>query len=1018
MICEGIVAVNSVRAGIRLAFAALLAAPLAAQVTERASLSSTGGEANGESRHASTSADGRFVAFESAAANLGPSLAANGFRHVFVRDRFRGTTEIVSVSSAGAQGNGDSSHPSISADGRYVAFESAANNLVVHDLGTWTDVFVHDRKLGTTVIASVDSSGAQRGGNSYDPSISADGRSVAFTSVAAIAPDDTNGLEDVYVRDLSGGTTTRASVDGNAAEADGASGSPSISADGQHVAFLSAATNLVANDTNGAVDVFVRDLALGATERASVDGNGTQGNLDCGDRPSISADGRYVAFRSLASNLVAADTNGAADVFVRDRQLGATELASVDGGGGQGDGDSGEPALSPDGRFLVFRSLATSLVLGDGNGAADIFVRDRQAGTTDRASVDGGGAEANGASDAPVISPDGRYVSFESEATNLVAVDGNGATDVFLHDRTTGLTVRASVGGGIEGDDFSVAPSISGDGRYVAFHSQATDLVPSDTNGFLDVFVRDRFTGTTERVSVGPGGAEGDGDSQGPCISPDGRWVVFFSDATNFVPGDTNGTTDAFLRDRQTGTTERISVDPGGGPADGPSFGSYGALISADGRYVAFVSDATNLVPGGTNGFEHVLVRDRVQGTTEVVSVSTFGVQGNALSFAPSMSSDGRFVAFASNASNLAVADLNGLPDVFLRDRLLGTTELVSFANGGAQADAACVNPSVSADGRYVAFRSGATNLVANDTNGRVDVFVRDRVNATTERVSVDASGADADGSSFEPAISADGRYVAFQSAATNLVPGDTNGMMDVFVRDRLSGTTERASVATDGTQGDLGSGIPSMSADGRFVVFPSDATDLAGGDTNAFADVFVRDRRASGFTSVCEPGVGGTRACPCENPPSGPGTGCDNSAGTGGASLAASGLAYLSADSLVFTATGELPSALSVLVQGSSLGGGGVYGRGVRCVNGARRQLYVKTASGGSVVAPDFGAGDPSVSARSAALGDVIQPGQSRWYFLSYRDPLGACPRIWQDFVVGLHTVNATQAGRIDWSL
>jgi Tol biopolymer transport system component len=1016
---EGNVAVGIVRLGSYLVFGALLGAPLAAQVTERESLSSTGGEANGASRHASTSADGRFVAFESAATNLGPSLATNGFRQVFVRDRFRGTTEIVSVSSAGAQGNGDSAHPWISPDGRYVAFDSAANNLVAHDVGTWTDVFVRDRQLATTVIASVDSSGAQRGGNSHDPSISADGRYVAFTSLAAIAPDDTNGLEDVYVRDLSGGTTVRASVDGNGLEGDGASGSCSISADGQHVAFLSAATNLVAGDTNGAVDVFVRDLALGATERASVDGTGAEGNQDCGDRPAISADGRTVAFTSLASNLVAPDTNGAADVFVRDRQLGTTELASIDGGGGQGDGDSGAPALSPDGRFVAFRSLATSLVLDDANGAADVFVHDRQLGTTDRASVDGGGAEANGASDAPVISPDGRYVSFESDATNLVALDANGATDVFLHDRTTGLTVRASVGGGVEGDDFSVAPSVSGDGRYVAFHSQATDLVPGDTNGDLDVFVRDRFTGATERVSVGPGGIEGDGDSSGPCISPDGRYVVFFSEATNFVAGDTNGVSDAFLRDRQAGTTELISVNAGGGAADGPSYGSYGALISADGRYVAFVSDATNLVPGGTNGVEHVFLRDRVQGTTEIVSVSTFGVQGNALSFAPSMSSDARFVAFASNASNLDPADVNGLPDVFLRDRLLGTTELVSFANDGTQGDAASLNPSVSADGRYVAFRSSATNLVANDTNGRVDVFVRDRVNATTERESVDPGGADGDGSSFEPTISADGRFVAFQSAATNLVPGDTNGMMDVFVRDRLAGTTERASVATDGTQSDLGSGIPSMSADGRFVVFPSDATDLATGDTNAYSDVFLRDRVPSGFTSVCEPGVGSTGLCPCNNPPSGPGRGCDNSAGTGGAALTAAGLAYLSADSLVFTATGELSSAMSILVQGTALGGGGIYGRGLRCVDGTRLSLYVKAASGGNVVAPDFGAGDPSISARSAALGDLIQPGQSRWYFMSYRDPLGACPRQWNDFnALALHTVNATQAGRIDWSL
>ena len=996
----------------------LLALPLRAQGTERFSLSSAGGEANGESRHASTSADGRYVAFESAATNLGPNLATNGSRHVFVRDRLRGVTEIVSVSSAGVQGNGDSSRPSISADGRFVAFESAATNLVAHDVGPWTDVFVRDRKLGATVMASLDSSGAQRGGDSHEPSISADGRYVAFTSPGAFDPVDTNVLDDVYVRDLSTGTTTRASVGGTGNEGDAASGSPSISSDGRYVAFLSAATTLVAGDTNSVADVFVHDLVAETTERASVDSAGVEGNVECIGRPAISSDGRYVAFESLASNLVASDVNGVADVFVRDRTLGTTELASVGVGGTQGDGDSGDPVLSPDGRFVVFDSVASTLVAGDTNGVADVFLRDRQALTTDRASVESAGLEGNAASGVPAISADGRYLTFESDATNLVVLDANGASDVFLRDRTTGLTARVSVGGGTEGNDFSVTPSVSADGRYVAFQSNATNFIAGDTIDTLDVFVRDRFTGALECVSVDPGGARGDGDSLGPCVSADGRYVLFFSEATTLVAGDTNGVQDAFLRDRQTGTTEKISVDPGGGPANGPSFGSYGSLLSYDGRFVAFVSDATNLVPGGTNGFEHVFVRDRALGTTEVASVSSGGFQGNSLSFTPSMSGDGRFVTFASMASNLAIPDLNALPDVFVRDRLLGTTEIASLTFTGAQGDSPSFNPTISLDGRYVAFRSASTNLVPNDTNGRVDVFVRDRVAATTERASVDGTGTEGDGSSFEPTISADGRYVAFESQATNLVAGDTNGAMDVFVRDRLSGTTERASVASDGTEANQGSGVPSMSPDGRFVAFPSDATNLVPWDTNAFSDVFLRDLRPSGFTSVCEPGVAGIHVCPCANPPSGPGRGCDNSAGTGGAALSATGFAYLSSDTLVFTASGELAASASVLVQGTALNGGGVYGRGVRCLVGTRLSLYVKAASGGTVVAPDVGAGDPSVTSRSAALGDVIQPGESRWYCVLYRDPLGTCPRRWEDLAAGIHTVNATQAGRIDWSL
>jgi Tol biopolymer transport system component len=518
----------------------------------------------------------------------------------------------------------------------------------------------------------------------------------------------------------------------------------------------------------------------------------------------------------------------------------------------------------------------------------------------------------------------------------------------------------------------------------------------------------------TSRVSVDSGGAASNNGSYQPSISADGRYVAFQSTASDLVGGDTNGVSDVFVRDRVAGTTQRVSVDSGGAQADG---GSYLPSISADGRYVAFLSYATNLVGGDTNGISDIFVRDRQSGTTERVSVGPSGAQGNADSYgAPSISADGRYVAFLSNARNLVSGDTNSAPDVFVRDRQSGTTERASVDSSGVQGDGPSASCAISADGRCVVFQSSATNLVPGDTNGVSDVFVHDRQSGITERVSVASGGAQGNGSSYSPsvpAISADGRTIAFVSYASDLVGGDANGAADVFVRDRQSGTTGRVSVDSGGAQGNGSSGYfgCAISADGRFVAFASDASNLVSGDSNAHSDVFVRDRSYSAFASLCDPGVGAVIACPCSNPPSGLGRGCDNSAGTGGAVLAAAGIAYLSMDSLVFTTSGERSTATSIVLQGTNSPPAGiVYGQGVRCVGGSLKRLFTKPASGGSITAPNFGAGDPTVSARSAAKGDVIQPGQIRWYLVYYRDPivLGGCP--------AGSTLNATQTGEVLW--
>jgi len=409
------------------------------------------------------------------------------------------------------------------------------------------------------------------------------------------------------------------------------------------------------------------------------------------------------------------------------------------------------------------------------------------------------------------------------------------------------ITERVSVSSvGAQGNGQSGNVSISADGRFVLFSSNASTLVAGDTNGDYDTFVHDRTTGTTERVSVSTGGAQASSSSfaNSNRISGDGRFVTFGSAASNLVAGDTNGTLDIFVRDRQSGTTERVSVDSVGAQANDGT--DDAPAISTDGRFVAFASWASNLVAGDTNARVDVFVRDLQNGTTERVSVDSTGGQGNAASGRPSISADGRFVAYESDASNLVIGDTNGSSDVFVHDRATGTTERVSTDSTGAQANSFSLYGAVSGDGRFVAFTSSASNLVASDSNAGWDAFVHDRTTGTTERVSVDSSGAQQTNSGLfadSLSISADGRFVAFGSNASNLVANDINGTFDIFVHDRQTGITERASLATGGGQGNDQSGRPTISADGSIIAFFSYATTLVIGDTNNSGDAFVQDR-------------------------------------------------------------------------------------------------------------------------------------------------------------------------------
>jgi Tol biopolymer transport system component len=419
---------------------------------------------------------------------------------------------------------------------------------------------------------------------------------------------------------------------------------------------------------------------------------------------------------------------------------------------------------------------------------------------TTRVSAQGGRGEPNDGSFTPAISADGRYVVFASDASNLVPGDTNHRRDIFVRDLRAGRTTRVSVSTrGQQGNLDSYNPSISDDGRFVVFDSFASNLVPDDLNREGDVFLRDLHAGTTTRVSRGIDGRETDASSGFAVISGDGSVIAFESSATNLRTGSPGRVTDIYVVDRTGQVLDWVDRSAANGEPNG---GSGDIALSRDGRMVAFASAASNLVPGDTNQSDDVFVRDRASQVTQRVSVNSIGGEGNDDSGAPSISDDGRFVAFSSNASTLAslmpgtqnlpqfifnrlnVGDDNFVSDVFVHDLVTGHTELVSVDSAGNQGNAESYEASISGDGTKIAFSSFASGLVPGGDQPGSEIFLRDLTTRQTTRISVGTDNRQGNGMSVQPAISADGTRVAFSSEATNLVPGDRNHSGDVFVRD------------------------------------------------------------------------------------------------------------------------------------------------------------------------------------------------------------------------------------------
>ncbi len=828
---------------------------------------------SGGARVVSDADDHRFVAFVSDADGLSAE-DDDSVTNVYVRDRLLDATILVSRADgpAGAGANASSFEPSITSNGRWVAFQSVATNLASGTTEDVAHIYVRDLIAGTTRLfdRADNPNGAIADDSSGDPSITATPSNpiVAFTSAATNLDGATGNRQQVYVRDAGtdlttmvsrpdGETSTRGNLD---------SLNATISTDATTVAFESAATNLVSGDLNTNDDVFVRDLITDDTTVVSSFSNGDSRS------PSISADGSVVAFVSSATNLSASDSNTRNDVYVRERNLAITVLASQ-GNGQVGDRESVQPSIAGSGGAVVFSSASTNLAPPgtDTNGVADVFLRDGlffvpSTSVVSRPSSD---TQSDGASEDPSISrtptgPDNHnLVAFVTAADNMGA-DDDDFTQVYA--RATGAAVdppnaarhisrptgtgafRTGVNASFlrsQGRTVENVSSVSADGRYTVFISEEDDLSAEDDDRQVNVFRRDNLTGETILVNRadGPAGAAagpppsvpiivGPAFTAGaPAISADGNRIAFTSFSTNLIPGDVNASPDVFVRDVAAGTTQLVSRQPDGSPIPEAS---SDAAISGDGRRVAFVTDFA--MDGDGLTASDVYLRDLTAGTTKLVSrIAPDGPPGNSDSFTPAVDADGSHVAFATSATNFsALPDANMGSDVWVRDLAAGSTTLVSLdAAGDSTANGASFAPAIDAGGNRVAFASSATDLGGGtDPNGAAsDVFVRDVAAASTLLVSRTngPDGVSGNSGSGRPAIDSSGTRIAFETGATDLFAGDANGAPDVLLRDTAAATTELVSRG----QGILGAqqlgsaGTPSISGNGDCVAFETRSDDL-----------------------------------------------------------------------------------------------------------------------------------------------------------------------------------------------
>ncbi len=791
------------------------------------------------------SADGRMLVFSSAATRL-VNDDTNGVADIFVRDLKTGAVRRVSTSSQGVQANALSRNPAISANGRYVSFATAASNLVLGDTNGSEDAFVKDLVTGSIVRATTTASGAQTSSSPFtvalNTALSADGRYVAISTGSVLIPN-APAQQPIYVKDLLTGAVDLVSSTSSDEAGDFRSHQPFLSPDGRYVSFASQAFNLAPGDDNNMSDVFVKDRLTRKLTLVSTNAAGVIGNRYSAGTAPITADGRQIVFQSWANNLVGNDINNNDDIYHKDLLTGVPTPVSVTTTGVFPNRPAYSPSMSADARYVTFYTAANDLGAGDTNALDDVYLKDRQSGAVTRVSVGPTGALATGgASTIPSISPNGRFIAYQSSATNLVPGDVNGVSDVIVRDLVTNTNLRASaIDVGARSDGASNDAAISSDGRFVVYASVGSTILSGDTNTVSDVFLHDLSNATTLRASMSTAGIEGNAASDAATINADGTWIAFRSSASNLVAGDSNARSDVFIRERATGIVSRVSTSSAGAQtSSGQALGPVS--ISASGLLVVFRATDTDLVTGDSNAQEDVFVKDRQSGSVAVVSSDATGVFGNGPSTQAVISQDGSRVAFASDASNLVVGDSNGVRDVFVKNLGDNIVLRVSSSAAGVAGDAVSSAPSISADGRFVAFVSAASNLVAGDSNGQADVFVKDLSNASIERVDTNAAGAQGSGGDCVSAsISVDGRYIGFVCGHDNLVAGDSNGLADAFVKDRQTGTIRRLSISAVGAGANAASssGTQALSNTG-FMVFSSAANNLVVADNQQYSDVFL----------------------------------------------------------------------------------------------------------------------------------------------------------------------------------
>jgi Tol biopolymer transport system component len=672
--------------------------------------------------------------------------------------------------------------------------------------------------------------------------VSRDGRFVAFSSESdGLISGDDDDVSNVYVQDTTTGAITLVS------RATGVAGEPShsncelpaISDDGRRVAFACEGP-LDPSDTNGRQDVYLRDLVTGETVLVSrAPGLGAVGNGES-DEPSLDAMGVHVAFRTHSDNLGDGVTPGAAVDTIYVRTIGGTNGETLVSRADKADGapagdDSRDPSISNDGNRVAFETVAALDATADTNGRSDIYLRDIAGKTTSLVSRATGltGAVGNGPSRGGLISGDGNFVAFTSNATNLDnAHDSTNDSDAYrrvIAGSSTALMSQTNAG--VKANAEAFATGIDDDGLRVAFITAATNLDPADTvagRNNSDVYVNTQQGMMLASRRDGVSGAPLN-DANEAALSGDGSTVSFELSGSASADVEPDATSVA-LRRLNTGSTTTVSRPAGGAPFLNQGGEAFGSSVSADGRYVAFTSSASGLgVPGSVG--RAIFVRDTVTGAVALVSRQDGpnGAPIGPLPFDPQISADGRRVVFEVTAP-----EGDGQPDpIFLRDIVAGRTYRIDSADGpnGAPGNAGGFDPSISDDGSRVAFLSTSTNLGDGDTDNLTDVHVRDITTGRTILASRadGASGAkENDGAGQEPVISGNGKRVVFQTRATNLGDGDTDAALDIHVRDIDAGRTILASSATGVTKQNLDSERPSISRDGNKVSFLSEVPFVA----------------------------------------------------------------------------------------------------------------------------------------------------------------------------------------------